>query len=401
MRERQASKINTIKDDALSTLLKEQPECALAARRLPLAAHRPPPTDRQEMAAAAASTYFVTGATDGIGLHTARRLAATAPPGSAVILHGRDPARLARAAELVDAARSGGSAADADAVAIRLAPVCDLASAGREGLRALAKGVVSSSSAGGAPLTVVHNAGVYAPRREMAAFGGGVGGGGSGEFERTWATNVLAPFALQHALLLELGWRRADGSFSSAAAAPPVLLAPPPPSAPPPPPPPVLARVVVTSSLSAQHGPLDFGNLQGERGYSGHAAYSLSKACNQAFAARLAEVLGGGGGGGGDGGGGGATTTKHPPPPTVFSLDPGTVDTKMLRSGWQGFQGIRVETADDTWWLATAPTPGGAESGAYFVGRRVARKVEAAPDRATVDRLWALWREQTGCDDLF
>ncbi|MGA0869540.1 MAG: hypothetical protein ACO3UM_11465, partial [Planctomycetota bacterium] len=49
---------------------------------------------------------------------------------------------------------------------------------------------------------------------------------------------------------------------------------------------------------------------------------------------------------------------------------------------------IRVETADDTWWLATAPTPGGAESGAYFVGRRVERKVETATDRATVDRLW-------------
>ncbi len=37
------------------------------------------------------------------------------------------------------------------------------------------------------------------------------------------------------------------------------------------------------------------------------------------------------------------------------SLDPGTVDTKMLRTGWEGCYGIPLQQADDTFWIATSP----------------------------------------------
>jgi hypothetical protein len=36
------------------------------------------------------------------------------------------------------------------------------------------------------------------------------------------------------------------------------------------------------------------------------------------------------------------------------SLDPGTVDTKMLRTGWEGCYGIPLQQADDTFWIATS-----------------------------------------------
>jgi len=354
--------------------------------------------------AAHGRAFFVTGATDGIGLHTARRLAASESR-AALILHGRDPARLERAAELVSAAAA---AASSPQISI-LTHACDLASGDLAGLGAA---VAKEALALGLPLTVVHNAGVYAPRREMIAARSGGGGESNGggasslrSFERTWATNVLAPFALQHALLKGLGWRRSRADTSSGGGGRTPLL--PPPSTPSggggggvvngvvgprTTPTHLLERVVVTSSLSAQPGSLDFANLQGERAYSPHGAYGLSKACNQAFAARLALLLGGGGIG---------DETDGPPACAVYSLDPGTVDTKMLRAGWEGYPGVDVSEADDTFWLATAPGERLAASGGYFVGRRRARLVAAAADGEVSDRLWALWREQTGCDELF
>ncbi len=36
-----------------------------------------------------------------------------------------------------------------------------------------------------------------------------------------------------------------------------------------------------------------------------------------------------------------------------LSLDPGTVNTKILRTGWDGCFGIPLAKANDTFWLAT------------------------------------------------
>ena len=107
-------------------------------------------------------------------------------------------------------------------------------------------------------------------------------------YELTYAVNVLAPFALTARLLPLRAVRR---------------------------------RVVVTASISAASS-IDVSELeqqQQERGgsYSAHSAYSLSKACNIAHALHLAALLRGAG----------STVTCN-------TLDPGTVDTKMLRAGW-------------------------------------------------------------------
>lgn len=51
------------------------------------------------------------------------------------------------------------------------------------------------------------------------------------------------------------------------------------------------------------------------RGFSNHGAYSLSKLAVMLFTAELAARVG-------------------PGPPTVNTLDPGTVNTKMLYAGW-------------------------------------------------------------------
>lgn len=81
-------------------------------------------------------------------------------------------------------------------------------------------------------------------------------------------------------------------------------------------------RVVNVASLSASYS-VDFDNLQFEKGgYSDHAAYSLSKLLDIMFNAELAR--------------------RVPEGVTCNSLDPGTVNTKMLRAGW-GMGGIPIK----------------------------------------------------------
>jgi short chain dehydrogenase len=96
-------------------------------------------------------------------------------------------------------------------------------------------------------------------------------------FERTWAVNVIAPFLLTHLLL-----------------------------------PIVSERVVNVSSISAS-SKLDFGDLNAEKGFSANKAYGASKLAMQMFTAELA---------------------RRAPAVTTLSLDPGTVNTKMLYAGW-------------------------------------------------------------------
>ncbi|MEJ7732210.1 MAG: SDR family NAD(P)-dependent oxidoreductase [Polyangiaceae bacterium] len=108
----------------------------------------------------------ITGATDGIGLATARLLAAQ---GARLVLHGRDERRLAAAL-----AEIGGGAERVRADLASLAEV-----------RALV------DTLGGAPIDVlVQNAGIGAgpdtTRRQESSDG----------FELRWAVNFLAPFAL-------------------------------------------------------------------------------------------------------------------------------------------------------------------------------------------------------------
>ena len=70
-------------------------------------------------------TILITGSTDGIGLETAKLLAAA---GHNVLLHGRNPHKLAEAARILSAMRDGGSVETYNADLSRIADVEALAS---------------------------------------------------------------------------------------------------------------------------------------------------------------------------------------------------------------------------------------------------------------------------------
>ncbi|KIZ00681.1 hypothetical protein MNEG_7280 [Monoraphidium neglectum] len=288
-------------------------------------------------------TFLVTGSTDGIGQHTALRLAAA---GATVLVHGRSRQRTdAAAARVKDAAARGSGGSKIGDVSDRVySYVADLADLGQ--VRELAVAVRAEHPGG--IHTLINNAGVYSERMAKSADG----------FELTWAVNVTN-------------------------------------------------QVITTSSISASSH-LDMRNLQQERGFSAHSAYSASKLCNQVFTLKLARLLADAGS-----------------PVLANTLDPGTVNTKMLLAGWgrigiearwarcpgsaagavvgsvrasvrnDSLQGVAVRDADNTFQLATNP---GGESGKYYVSGRRARPVSDAADPELQDHLWALWEQQTGAE---
>ena len=178
-------------------------------------------------------TVMVTGATDGIGLETARELARR---GARLLLHGRDARRAAAARR--DICSSTGT----DDVAILLADFASL-----DQVRALADEVRGLTDR---LHVLVDNAGVYQARRHLTADG----------YETTFQVNHLAPFLLTN-LLLDL----------LRAGAP--------------------ARVVVVSSGVHHRASVDLDDLQGRRRYDGYSAYGLSKLANLLFTYELAGRL--------------------------------------------------------------------------------------------------------------
>ncbi len=165
---------------------------------------------------------LVTGATGGIGLETAVRLAQL---GAEVLVHGRDAGRGAAALAAVRAASAAGTSP-----ALYLADLSSVA-----GVRELADGVLRDRPR----LDVlVANAGVYSPERRETSDG----------LELTFAVNVVAPVLLATALLPAL--RAAARS-----------------------------RVVVLSSASHWTGEVHWDDLQLARpgAYTGLRAYDQSK----------------------------------------------------------------------------------------------------------------------------
>lgn len=181
------------------------------------------------------AVYLVTGASDGIGRALATALAQT---GARVVMHGRNPDKLAAAAAEVRAVSGN------DGIATVLA---DLAS-----LQAVA-GMADEVAQRFPELNVlVNNAGHLTDRRQESADG----------FELTFAVNYLAPYLLTRKLLPSLE-----------ANAP--------------------ARIVNVASTAMGGGRVDFANLQLERGFDGWQAYANSKLMNILFSNVLAERIDG------------------------------------------------------------------------------------------------------------
>ena len=182
-------------------------------------------------------TVLVTGATDGIGKATALALARR---GQAVIVHGRNPAKIEATLAQLRAEAPGATLHAAQADFASLGEVAALAARVREEFPALQ--------------VLINNAGLLTDHRQLSADG----------FELTFAVNVLAPFLLTLGLLDTL---RANAP----------------------------ARIVNVASTALGGGRIDFSNLQLERGFEGWQAYANSKLMNVLLSHHLAGELAGSG----------------------------------------------------------------------------------------------------------
>jgi NAD(P)-dependent dehydrogenase (short-subunit alcohol dehydrogenase family) len=179
----------------------------------------------------------ITGATSGIGLVAAERLAAQ---GARLVLVGRDPARGEAALAHIRARVPGAQ------LAIRYADLSRLAEMER-----LAAEIVAAEPRID---VVINNAGAMFSQRSVTEDG----------LERTFALNHMAYFVLSNRLRERLQ-----------AAAP--------------------ARIVSVASDAHRGNTLDFTDLQSQRNYRGFTVYGRSKLANILFTRELARRLAGSG----------------------------------------------------------------------------------------------------------
>jgi len=268
----------------------------------------------------AGKTVLITGATSGIGRATALGLARM---GAHLAITGRDRGRTEDAAREIRAAGGG----EVDVL------VADLSS--QSEVRRLAEEVLQSLSRID---VLINNVGGYWDTRHVTVDG----------LERTFALNHLAPFLLTNLLLDKLKQ-----------------------SAP--------ARVVMVSSNAHAAGRIDFGDLQGERSYSGARAYSQSKLANILFSYELARRLP-------------ATSV------TANALHPGLVNTSFGAEDPAGVQKLLVPLLRP---FMKSPARGAATSihlasaadlervtGRYFANSKPTRSSKPSYDEAAAARLW-------------
>ena len=146
------------------------------------------------------------------------------------------------------------------------------------------------------------------------------------------------------------------------------------------------SRVINVSSISQGGSILDPAyfpfpfpfpsTLPNERNrFDNHGAYSHSKLCIAALSHEMAQRI-------------------TPEDALVLSCDPGTVNTKMLLSGW-GRCGIDVEDATDEFTLATSEFDPSSH-GNYYNNCRVSRCSRDVYDAKLRDQLWTRLEELTG-----
>jgi retinol dehydrogenase-14 len=279
----------------------------------------------------AGRTVLVTGGSGGIGKATALGLAAM---GAHVAITGRDRERTESAAREIRAA--GGGQVDVF--------VADMSAQAE--VRRLADEVLQSLRID----VLINNAGGYWHSRHVTADG----------LERTFALNHLAPFLLTNLMLERLKQ-----------------------SAP--------ARVVTVSSSAHTAGRIDFGDLQGERSYSGARAYSQSKLANVLFAYELARRL--------------QTTAVtsnalHPGVVrTSFGAEDPSVVARLFTPLLRPFMKSPARGAVTSIHVAAAP---GLErvTGRYFANAKLKRSSKRSYDEAAAARLWQVSTDLVGLTAL-
>jgi len=266
-------------------------------------------------------TVLVTGGTGGIGRATAEGLARL---GARVAVTGRDIARAQAAAAEIAAATSN-PAVDAFAADLSV----------QTGVRRLARDVLDACPR----LDVlVNNVGGFWARRHLTADG----------LEYTFALNHLAPFLLTNLLLDQL-----------TASAP--------------------ARIVTVSSGAQALGKINFGDLQGERAYSGQRAYNQSKLANVMFTYELARRLAGTGV---------TATAAHPGVTrTAFGTEDPTAMMRTMTLIARPFMKTPAQGAATPIYLASSPEVEGV-TGQYFANRRPKKSSKSSYNTAAAALLW-------------
>ena len=194
---------------------------------------------------------------------------------------------------------------------------------------------------------LINNAGVFDPDTKHSVQG----------YENTMAINVLAPFVLTRRLLPSLIRNAEDNSDT---------------------------RIITTSSISQSSTLPDIDMLfaKSEKTPSGHSSYSYSKLGDLLFTVQLAKL----------------TSSYNI---QCLTMDPGTVNTKMLLAGW-GACGIPVKRANNSYKLATGEeyAYGRVKSGSYHFGGSPSRDANAD------EKLQVFWDKLVECtgvsyDDLY
>jgi NAD(P)-dependent dehydrogenase (short-subunit alcohol dehydrogenase family) len=266
----------------------------------------------------------VTGASSGIGLETAKALAAM---GWRVIGQGRHPERSASAEKAIRAVAT----APVDIIRADLALLRDAARAARE-IAALTNHID----------VLVNNAGGVTAEKNITSEGN----------EAAFAGNHLGPFLLTQRLLPLLR--------TAAAGAPPGAT-----------------RIIVTSSSAHEFAPgLDWSDLQMMGDFRATPAYCNAKLANLLFARKLARLLAKDG------------IVAHAMHPGIIDSNFVTHGDAAMKSYFKGATlAAPADGADTLIWLATAEEPGHTTGGYYFK-RKAAPSTALARDDALGDRLW-------------
>jgi len=279
------------------------------------------------------SAALVTGASDGIGVTTAKHLAAK---GFTVLLHGRNEARLAQAEATVSQFAQTKSGIQPDVYRL---PAADLSSV--KGCVSLAQKVqqLCDRESDLQLEVLMNNAGVYSEDHVITSDG----------LELTFAVNVVAPFVITSLLLPQL----LAPSLSSTSK----------------------ARIVIASSISQCGSIRNWDDLTYQtRPYSAHASYSESKLLDAMLTMEMSQRL--------------VDQGLAPTQITCNCLDPGTVNTKMLLAGW-GPIGIDVEDALDQTWLCTSDEVEGV-TGKYYTYQQERSAARSAYDKTQRQTMWKL-----------
>jgi NAD(P)-dependent dehydrogenase (short-subunit alcohol dehydrogenase family) len=266
----------------------------------------------------------VTGASSGLGLETAKELAAR---GWRVIGQGRNPERTALAENKIRAVAK----APFDMILADLALLADAARAADE-IAALTHRVD----------VLVNNAGGVTAERKITSEGN----------EASFAGNHLGPFLLTKKLLPLLRTAAADAPAGA-------------------------TRIIVTSSSAHEVAPgLDWNDLQMINSFRATPAYCNVKLANILFARKLARLLWQDG------------IVSHAMHPGIVDTNFVSHGDAAMQSYFKTATLTTASDAADTLiWLATAEEPG-FSTGGYYFERKVVPSAAAAQDDALADRLW-------------